>query len=258
MGEHVKAGHQRLPIIIEFLGTPGSGKSTLSHRVALRLRTMGILNKEPSYDLDQKNAILRQNIKLYKAIKHLIFKPVISLRTIREVVQSDQRRIGDVVNLVVNLLYISEYIRKSKRTNAVYIFDQGIYQALSSILYSAQKTIPWENHHVLQMIKKMIAHCKYVVILVYADTATVLSRMETRGGKASRLDQFKSREELSEQIETFFQSILEIEKMVHAWSDSKALSESEGISVIKIENGNGLSKVNETLLSNSIQTILNG
>ena len=42
---------------IEFYGLPGSGKSTLSHIVAERLRSEGYAVEEPSYDIDHQHPL---------------------------------------------------------------------------------------------------------------------------------------------------------------------------------------------------------
>ncbi|RAP77488.1 hypothetical protein [Paenibacillus montanisoli] len=242
------------PVIIEFFGAPGSGKSTLSHRVADILRKSNISVKEPSYELDhQRNAVMRQNIKLIKAIKHALYRPLYSLYGLGIVVRSKQRHPIEAMKLGINLLYISEFYRECKSKRGIYFFDQGFFQALCSILYSARNASITDNHPLNRIIGKLIQNCRYVFVSVNADQATLISRMEHRGSNNSRLEKINSKSELYNQIDTFNHCLAELEKLISEWSRSIEHSDTQRLSTITIDNGEGSSLMNnETVLSRYI------
>jgi thymidylate kinase len=258
MGQNIN-GRQR-SVIIEFLGVPGSGKSTLSHSVADILREMGLYIKEPSYELDhQKNIFVRKTKKLYKAIIHLMSRPVYSMHHILEIVRSDQRHFIETLKLIINLLYISEYYGECRRRSGVYFFDQGFFQWLCSTLYSAQKSSALESNRIYRLIQYSIEQSKCMVISVHADPATAMARMEQRGGSASRLEQLDSKAKLNEGVLQFYRCLLDTERLIQDWSQNGRHFEPGHLTVLKVDNGEGSSLVNnQMIIARSIQKIVRG
>ncbi len=65
------------PIIIDFFGLPGCGKSTVSHMLAEELRKQGKVVSEPSYDTDHKlSQVKRKTNKIISFSTYAVSHPV--------------------------------------------------------------------------------------------------------------------------------------------------------------------------------------
>jgi len=135
------------PLIIEFFGIPGSGKTTIQRKLSDRLRNQGnlVATREDLFNWAHSRS------KLYKTI--LIIKEpiwvisiVISLIRLKGVRESISR---DRIIRILSLIKFPIYLKKFYETNHVDIIllDQGMIQAFWSILYglNSQKENGIEN-----------------------------------------------------------------------------------------------------------------
>jgi thymidylate kinase len=245
MGQNMTQGRQ--PGIIEFFGPPGSGKSTLSHLVADQLRTKDIPIREPSYEQDHRKTIgVRQRHKLLQAVKQMIYNPVFSFRAILLILRSRQKNPKDTVKLAINLLYISQYYRECKRDHTVFMFDQGFFQAICSILFSATYRSDLEDR-VFSLIEDLLSECCYVLVHVQADQATAIARMKQRDSNDSRLEKLNDEAEMRRQLNGYYQSLSETEGLVNRWNKIVIQSGTSHMNVIRVENGNGSSLMNNQM-----------
>jgi len=213
-------------VVIDFCGLPGTGKSTVSHIVAQRLRELGHSVLEPSYGLDHEcsstGRIARKmiNATTYALFDIHFFKVGLKLR--------ETQSLFSTIKLVTNHYYIKNSIRK-KQAERFLIFDQGLVQSMWSILYGNQG-----------MSTFLLDYCsnrlnwdgrKAFVIYLYAPYNTVTSRIQERGNDASRLgkDIENGQVDLSDYDRIFDQILSSIQK-----SDPT----SDLVKVLRIENGN--------------------
>src|SRR5262245_23645174 len=74
------------PVIVEFLGLSGAGKSAVSHEVAERLRRRGLPVREPTLALappGRPRSVWKRAIKSLHVARELASHPLGSLRSLR-------------------------------------------------------------------------------------------------------------------------------------------------------------------------------
>jgi glycosyltransferase involved in cell wall biosynthesis/thymidylate kinase len=124
-------------ILVEFIGLPGSGKSTLNYEVAEVLKDRGIRVESPTMDITKRFIFFRVPVKLYFFCSETIFHPFFSLKLYSFIISTEQKGLNNLVKVFFNLSYVVNLIRRSKRNRQISLLDQGIIQALYSIIFSA-------------------------------------------------------------------------------------------------------------------------
>jgi len=172
-------------MLIEFLGLPGCGKSTLSRFVADLLMEQRIVVEETTYELTHRRGKLaRQRAKLrylaYIAARNpcAAFSNLLTIAVTRQASLSDMRMAG------LNWLYILSLAARRSPT-AVTILDQGIAQAIWTIGFAAQSG-SWLD--LLLTKAQKVAAMPDLVVRVRADFATIGDRLELREQHTSRMD----------------------------------------------------------------------
>lgn len=172
-------------LIVEFLGLPGVGKSTLSHRVAGILRQKGIPVYEPTY-------VLVYRFRKYKRIlrkmlfvgREVLYNPVNSVLSAKAIVSSKQILSKDVIKTLVTWLYLSSSRRAHSRIAGVHLFDESIHQALWSIGFGArEKELAFVANSLLSL-----NHPPHLILVVEASLKTIEARLGARLIRHSRLE----------------------------------------------------------------------
>jgi len=181
---------KKTPIFVEFVGLPGSGKTTLSHRAAEILREKGTTVLEPTYLINnQMGTTQRYLTKSWYLTKLAFLRPVWALDWFLLVVQSRQRTLKDFVLMVVNCFFILEIYRQHGRRIDICFLDQGICQALLSLSYSAQTEQLIERKLITDIAFFLTP--RFRVVHIEADEGTIAQRLEKRYKKRSRLETLK-------------------------------------------------------------------
>jgi len=170
---------------VELIGMPGSGKSTLSRRVAARLQAAGITVAQPSHDLAHGIARWRRLAgKSRHVARELIGHPADALRAVCAVRSTRQRRTGDVFKMTFNWLLVSRLLRRRPAAREVHLHDQGVLQALWSIGFGGAPGAAG------RMARRMEGRVPLpdVVVIVRASEGTVARRLAGRTDRDSRLD----------------------------------------------------------------------
>ena len=112
-------------MIIEMLGLPGAGKSTLSRLIAQRLAFAGIVVVEETYPRDHQRSRLRRAVeKLSKALLFCMREPNRAMSAVVLIGNSRQATIFDWVGSLVNFLYLGEIYRRSTDRSDVVLLEQ--------------------------------------------------------------------------------------------------------------------------------------
>jgi hypothetical protein len=176
---------QRRSAVIEFIGLPGVGKSTLSHRVADILQQRGWRVEQPTYSVDHEMRVWqRLLLKLRLVTAEAVFHPAGAVRSLRAILATRQASAGDVIRLTVNWLFMSSLLRETERRAGVHIFDEGQVNALWSIGFSARSV---STAGILTGLARRRS-TPVVVALIEADIAAVRARLDLRKNGKSRLE----------------------------------------------------------------------
>lgn len=182
----MKAAHRSL--VVEFLGLPGVGKTTVSKRTAEYLAQWGLTVIEPVRALSDRSGV-GSSLRGYRGksllvLRELLAHPVHSLRSIRAIGATGQPSLSVLLKIIVNWLMQCSLLRSCRTTRAVHLFDEGIFQALWSIGLEgrpgAVRRVGSTLHAALSMPD--------VVAVVEADLNAVAQRLQKRKGHESRAD----------------------------------------------------------------------
>ncbi|MDG5815539.1 hypothetical protein QA601_10640 [Chitinispirillales bacterium ANBcel5] len=128
-------------VTIEFLGLPGTGKTTLVKEICNRVNdsenSLHFTNALEHYTNSGRHK--RLFIKTYSVINEILTDPRKFFREFRIIYDSVQLSIKDFFIVLLNFSFISHILRKNK---GHILLDQGLYQAVWSINISAKKYVP--------------------------------------------------------------------------------------------------------------------
>lgn len=173
-------------IFIEFYGLPGSGKSTLSHIMAERLRSEAYSVEEPSYDIDHLQPLPKRAKKLATCGYWFVFH------------HNQYRRAGEIVKQngyhgITAFKQISNVIQKMRiynnKTSADIIFmDQGLIQACVSLSMNGVLSAK-DNYERLLCLMPNAAKASRIYVEVNDEVA--IDRMNKRVTNDSRVEKLK-------------------------------------------------------------------
>ena len=181
------AGFAR-PVIVEFLGLSGAGKSAVSHQVAERLRRRGLPVREPTLTLapaPRRRSWWKRALKALHVARELVMHPLSSLRSLRSMSATRQQRLRLVFRMGFNWLMLSSLMRTHRRS--LHLFDQGAFQALWSIgLQGGRGAIPRVGPRLVATVPAPDA-----VVVIEAGAEVVADRLRDRAGRESRADRWE-------------------------------------------------------------------
>lgn len=171
--------------VVEFVGVPGVGKTTLSMAVADELRDQGLATAEPTRRVSEYPTARRIATKSRYALEGMLRNPRNAIATARTVVASDQPSFSDVVSVLFNCGYVDGLLSAVKTDHGTVLFDQGPYQAAWSVGLRSGRPCSELLDSVLDTTATLQPD---LVVLVTATEETVLDRLRSRSGGDSRLE----------------------------------------------------------------------
>ena len=130
-----------MPIIVEFFGMPGSGKTFIAKHLIDCLRQEGFRVSDRAVVLSQERSWKRVLGKIGLVIRGLLFGNGI-LRSVLAIVSNYEiAGLGTKIKLVFNWLYLCTLIRDDSKHSEYIILDQGLGQALWSTLYYGKRRL---------------------------------------------------------------------------------------------------------------------
>jgi hypothetical protein len=174
-------------VYVEFVGLPGAGKSVASRLVAARLREMGFIVTEPTYQLDHVvHPIRRRLLKVAHALRGLLGQPREGGFWTHVLYQSRQPSMLRLLAEAMNWFYLTAIVRKKAADPGIHLFDQGLCQAIWSIVYEAGCTDITSNASLARLAHSLPSQS--VIVLVEASLHTIGARLRVRPGLVSRVE----------------------------------------------------------------------
>ena len=176
-------------MIVEFLGLPGAGKSTLSQLAAEALAERGIAVECANRMLGSGVGPTRRWLrKSGCVIDGLVCAPHDLGNAIRSVNRTRQRSLSEFLHTTFNWLLVTALVRRAARSPKVVLLDQGVAQALWSIGLSAQGEA-WQD---IMRRAASLAPAPDMIVLVNADPSNIASRLAARPRNRSRTHGYAS------------------------------------------------------------------
>ena len=218
-------------LVIEFTGLPGSGKSTLAHALAARLRQGAELVSEPTFELNHRSKRwLRVATKTLCILQCVLTNPRGSLEAAVAIARTGQRSWRDLLNTTLNMLYICGLRRAVAKRPGTHVLDQGVFQQIWSIRFSASRSVPVAGFGRLGRAC-FGSGSGGAVVFVDVKPETVMERLSVRRGKASRLERRLSRETLHVELAAAEDALLEARGAV-----STLLGAESGVRIETVSN----------------------
>lgn len=175
-------------LIVEFVGLPGSGKSTVSHAVAEILRGCGQPISERSFEIAHRlSASPRRLMKLRLAWRTVRLHPGWSLALAIQIARTGQRRWREGAARIFELLYVCGLVGEQSRRPGIHLLDQGFFVGLWSTCFDASSAVP------LRRLVEIGTRCcgrspADLVIVLEVEPAIAVERLRRRPGATSRLE----------------------------------------------------------------------
>lgn len=173
-----------LPVHIEFYGLPGSGKSTVSHMLAKKLRKAGYTVFEPTYSTDHgRPPFIRRMKKLFQAASFSLFHFRSVTGVIRLLKLNNYSSAGMIRQLCNILPKLKVY---AAGRSGIYIWDEGLIQSSVSLsLFSMISA--GRNHRQLTGSPSIKKHMD-IPVYVTVNEEEAAERLERRTVRESRAE----------------------------------------------------------------------
>jgi len=190
-GSHLPLGEahnmSRNGVIVEFVGLPGVGKSTLALRTAEILRQRGMPVSLPSRlafreEWHYTGKIRRWAYYARFALSNLRY----SLLSAHAILSSRQASRDDFIWVLLTWFKRSARIQRQRHLGGVHLNDSGIFQGLWSIGFSGKNAdLVGLGDHVMAWLPT-----PNLVVVVEASLSTIERRLANRPGAGSRLERW--------------------------------------------------------------------
>ena len=160
---------------------PGCGKSTISHKVAEKLRKQGKSVSEPTYDTDHRYIpSVRKGVKLLKLVKYALFYPN-KYKKLCKLIRANGHSGLNVLSQAANIapkLWAYDHSKVD-----FVIFDEGLTQSAISLVINSVSSL--ENEKTLYELSGQKIIKKFYIKV---SNETALLRMAGRTKHDSRIE----------------------------------------------------------------------
>ncbi len=190
--------------IIEFVGIPGVGKSTLSGRTATIFAKRYSQVTEPIRSISNRPTPYRILSKGRFAIEHLLRRPRTFSSATCGLLSTNQKSITDQIRVSFNLQYVSGVLVCARSDYGVTLLDQGPYQSIWSV--GLRSSCKWDV--LFDRFDQFLSRtAPDLVVCVEATYKTVVERLNNRMDGDGRLSadspQFNRAVEGYEQLKNY-------------------------------------------------------
>lgn len=183
------------PLVVEFLGLPGVGKSHATRLLASRLEARATPTQSTELRINHEVGAWRRRLsKSGICAAEAIGRPRSSLRVVQALRRTDQRARVDVIRLSYNWLFVSRLLRRAQTRPAIELLDEGIFQLLWSIGFAGADSSIRECSVMLLQGPASVVSMPDVVVFVDAPPELVQARLAARGTREGRVDRMAPNE----------------------------------------------------------------
>lgn len=172
-------------MIVEFVGLPGTGKTSLCRAVALLLRQAGLPVTEPMQVVSgSPHRAVRTLRKLGVVLPEVLRSPRKALAVGRVIATTGQRSRADFLAQWFNWELVTGLQRRCRGRCGIHLFDQGAIQALWSIRFGASRG----TLELLAGALPLEGSVPDRVVAVRSGLARIEERLVDRQGAESRIE----------------------------------------------------------------------
>ena len=178
-----------MPVVVEFFGLPGVGKTFLAEHLIGFLKERGYQVGDRAVRIAGGAPVTRISTKILLVIQALLVTPNCMGPTLALLRSSKVVSLRSKVKLVVNWLYLHALIRRESRLNQIVVLDQGLAQAVwSTLFYGLERP---QNEVFARHFSELLAGLEFQslhIIQVHAPGGAIKTRIESRKLGKSPLD----------------------------------------------------------------------
>lgn len=172
-------------VLVEFIGLPGSGKSTMARIVAEQVRSRGIAVRLMNDGFDNNGRLLGALQRILLAVSAIGKRPALASRSIAHIAGSMQREWSDLRAVTTNLLFKWALVDGAASQDGVRISDEALLHAVWSIAYRARRRDALPEG--LSGTVGALVPEKWMIVVVDAGTDAARARLVAREGRPNRL-----------------------------------------------------------------------
>lgn len=174
---------------VEFCGAPGAGKTTLATAVAERLDGAGHAVDSPARRIASTQRPRRIAAKALLGARRALREPTATAAEVRTLARTDQQGLADLVRVTFNWQFVRELACRhgtggDARAHDVILYDQGIFQALWSVGFSAA-----DDWAAMRRLTLPAGCLPDLLVVVRADAGTLAARLAEREGGDTRVEE---------------------------------------------------------------------
>jgi hypothetical protein len=183
------------PLVVEFVGLPGVGKSHATRLVAAGLAAVGTPARSSAlrinHELGRSRRVLQ---KSSICAAEALGRPRRAASVGRALIGSGQQRRVDVLRLLYNWLFVVGLLRRARTRPGVELLDEGIYQLLWSIGFAGNERVIREHSSAFLGDPPSAVPMPDVVVVVEAPLELIQARLALRTSRAGRVDRMDDTE----------------------------------------------------------------
>ncbi len=209
-------------MIVEFIGLPGSGKTTIAKNVYFQKSIALRKIRYPLFFLYRKSWFKRNIIKSFKVTKYVLCNYFKSISILKSIYDTNQNSIIQIIRLYFNFMFLLATYGEFKECDDVIIFDEGLLHFMWAIQYASENQL--DSINIRQFMDYGIQ--PDVVVKIDCDANTVFERLILRGPK-TRLDK---------EVNLLCKIKESIDKFDYILSNLKSLKLDSRIDIVSIDN----------------------
>ncbi|MEC1719112.1 hypothetical protein [Schinkia azotoformans] len=124
-------------MIVEFIGLPASGKTTIAKHIHLQDSIGNKKVKYPLYNIYKYSWFKRNLFKSLSVLKYIVVNPYKSFKLYMAIFKTNQSSWADLIKVYFNYIFLIVNYLKYKNCDDIILFDEGFLHNMWAILYAS-------------------------------------------------------------------------------------------------------------------------